>query len=456
MEKVLLKEVVNIVNGKVVAGKELLDKTISSVITDSRRKTENGLFVAIKGENTDGHKYIDMAKENGAIATIISYEQEEYLDDMVYILVKDSLDALKEFATAYRSKFNIPIVAITGSVGKTTTKDMIASVLNEKYNVLKTEGNFNSEIGVPLTALNLMSNHEIAVIELGMDHVGEISGTSKIVKPDTAVYTNIGIAHIEHLKSRENILKAKCEMFENMKENALLILNADDDMLVTINNSMEKVWYGKAQASDVKLLNTEVEYNKGVVIANVLIKGEEFTLEIPGLSEHLVYAALPAICVGLKYNVEIKNILEGIKNYTPTKMRMDIKALDNNILLIDDTYNANPTSMKSLIDTISKADKKNKIAILGDMFELGEDSIKLHTEVIQYAVDKDLTNIIVVGNNMEQAVKDVNNTVVQVFSTKEELYEKLKSIIVPDSIIGIKASRGMKFENIVEKVIEVI
>ena len=452
MEKIQIQDVVKAVNGEILNG-SIENKYISSVATDSRENMNNGLFVAIKGEKTDGHKYIKNAVENGAVSVFISDELDEYLDNVVYIKVKDTIKALQDLATWYRLKFNIPVIAITGSVGKTTTKDMIASVLSQKYKVLKTQGNFNSDIGAPLTILGLNKEHEVAVIEMGMDRAGQIDTISSIVRPSIAVITNIGVAHIEYLGSRENILKAKCEVFKNLSMGGTAILNADDDMLIKVENDFSKIWYSRNANSDIQAKEVFVDYKEGLVIANVNIQNVEYKLEIPGLSEHLVYAAMSAIAVGMKCNMNIEEILEGIKNYKATKMRMDIYKLDSNSLLIDDTYNANPDSMKSLINTVSKANVSNKIMILGDMFELGENSLKLHMDVLEYALESNIDKIVVTGENMNKAAKRIDDNRIIAFDNKEEIIQNIAEILCRNSIIAIKASRGMKFENITEKIL---
>ena len=453
MENIKIEDVVDAVKGKVIHG-DIGNRCVSSIATDSRSNMNQGLFVAIKGEKTDGHKYVSGAVQNGAVAILISDELEEYIESVVYIKVDNTIKGLQDLASWYRLKFNIPIVAITGSVGKTTTKDMIACVLNTEYKVLKTQGNLNSEIGAPMTILSLNNEHEIAVIEMGMDHLRQIANISKIVKPDTAVITNIGVAHIEYLMTRENILKAKCEVFENLSSDGIAVLNADDDMLVKVDNDFKKVWFGTKENADIRVTDVYVDYKEGVVRGKLYLIESEYDLVIPGLSEHLVYSAMSAVAVGLRYNISIEKILKGIANYTHTKMRMDIHKLQDNILIIDDTYNANPDSMKSLIDTVKKANVKNKILILGDMFELGEDSIKLHIDVLEYAIETGISNIYVTGNNMKQAKNEIQNINIFYYDNKEDLMEDLEDIVIPDSIIAIKASRGMKFENIMKKIIE--
>lgn len=452
MECIKIEDVISAVKGKLLSG-NISEKNISSVAIDSREKMDNGLFIAIKGENTDGHKYIANAAQNGAIAVIVCDEPENYLDNLIYIQVEDSVKALQNLAEFYRSKFSIPVVGITGSVGKTTTKDMISSVLATKYKVLKTEGNFNSEIGVPLTIFRLNKNYEIAVVELGMDHMGEISNTGKVAKPDSAVITNVGVTHIEHLKTRENILKAKCEIFENLSLDGVAILNADDDMLATINNDIKKIWFGKKDGADIQVKNIYVDYTEGKVKAILSLSNTEYNLVIPGISEHLVYAAMSAIAVGLRYGLSIEEAIQGVANYTHTKMRMDIYKLNNNVLVIDDTYNANPDSMKSLINTVNKANVENKILILGDMFELGSESKRSHIDVLEYALKNDI-KIWVTGDEMKQAVSYLNSSNIQYFLNKQEIINNLDKVIIPNSIVALKASRGMKFENITEKILE--
>ena len=432
-----------------------LNVEITSVEYDSRKVTKGSLFVAVDGFATDGHKYIEGAVKNGAIAVLVSQELEKYLSDVVYIKVDDTIKGLQNLARWYRRQFNIPVVAVTGSVGKTTTKDMIYSVLQKKYNVLKTSGNLNSEIGVPMTVLGLNQTHQIAVIEMGMDHFGEIAETSSIVNPDSVVITNIGVAHLEYLKTRENILKAKCEVFENMEPaTGLAILNADNDLLIKIDNQFKKIWYGKNKNADIRAQNVIVDYSNGVVKADIYIENTKYDLVVPGLSEHLVYAALSAIATGLRYNMTVEQTLQGVLNYTHTKMRMDIYKLRGDILLIDDAYNANPDSMKSLIDTVKKADKQNKILIIGDMFELGEDSNELHKQVIQYALESEITKVVVTGENMKQSSKAMQNDKIIVFDTKSQLIDNIEQVVQDNSIIAIKASRGMRFENITEKILE--
>ena len=424
MEAIKLEDIIKAVQGTVLNG-QIGDKQILSVATDSRENMPQGLFIAIKGENTDGHKYIEGAAKNGAIAALVSDELDNYIDGVVYIEVQDTIKGLQDLATWYRSQFNIPVVAITGSVGKTTTKDMVSSVLERKYNILKTQGNLNSEIGAPMTVLGLNKSHEMAVVEMGMDHLRQIAGISRIVKPDTAVITNVGVAHLEYLKTRENILKAKCEVFESMSKNGVAILNADDDMLVKINNDLKKIWYGKNKEANMRVENITIDYKQGEVKANLIENGNKHQMVIPGLSEHLVYAAMSAIAVGLKYGLTINEALEGVKNYTHTKMRMDIYKLQDNILVIDDTYNANPDSMKSLIDTVKQSNKENRILILGDMFELGANSIELHKQVLEYGINAGATKIIITGENMKQAVKGMSNSLIVVYENKEELINSL-------------------------------
>lgn len=459
MEKISLVEVIKAINGKVVGKSTATSSYVQTVVTDSRTKTTDGLFFAIIGENTDGHNYIQMAKENGSVAAVISKELEDYDEGITYILVSDTIEALRDLATWYRAKFDIPVVAVTGSVGKTTTKEMIARVLEVKFNVLKTEGNLNSEIGAPLTVLNLNKNHEIAVIEMGMDHLGQIYNISKIVRPDTAVISNIGVAHIEYLKSRENILKAKTEVFENMDESGVAILNSDDDMLVTVKNDIKKIWYGLNENADVRAKDVSVDYTEGFVKARLLINDSEYEIKIPGLSKHLVYAALCGISVGLRYNMPVEDIIKGVEGYKGIKMRMDVKKLNNNILVIDDTYNANPVSMKSLIDTVAASDRTVKTVIIGDMYELGEEKLSAHKSVVEHAIDLGISNLIVIGENMKEAFDNLQEkykSKVNLYETKESFYENITKYIVPNSVIAVKASRGMKFENIVSKIIELV
>lgn len=456
--------------GKIAAalGGELLnadkDEIAKDVSTDSRNISEGSVFVALKGDNTDGHKYIDKAVENGAVCVVVNRDSESF-EGVTQIRVDDTLKALGDFARLYRQEFLVPCVAVTGSVGKTSTRDMIYSVLGTQYNSLKTEKNYNNEIGLPLTIFGLKSEHEMMVLEMGMSGFGEISRLTNIAMPDTAVITNIGLAHIEHLKTQENILKAKLEILEGLGEDGAVILNGDDEYLKSIQGTLpfETLYYGIENKNCDIIAENIRRYSEGTDFT-VKIDGEEYevTINVPGL--HHVYNALAAILTGIRYNVPVKKIIEGIAKFVPSGMRQNIIAL-NDYIIIKDCYNASPDSMKSGLEVLEstlsgKREKKYlRVAVLGDMLELGEISKSEHEKIGTLISSYNVDRLITVGEMAEyiaqSAIKEgfsASNTFS--FKTNEEVINNIYNIIKPDDIILFKASRGMKLEEIADYLIE--
>ncbi len=422
---------------------------ITGISTDNRKAEKGHLFIAIVGQVHDGHKFISGAVENGASAVLVEKEGNY---NVPYILVKDTTRAYGAIAKAYKNKFNIPFVAVTGSVGKTTTKDMIASVLSQKYNTLKTEGNFNNHIGVPITLLRLNENNECAVIEMGMNHFNEISYLTSLVEPDIAVITNVGVSHIENLGSREGILKAKCEIFEGMKSDGLKVLNFDNDMLASVKDKYENICYYSMEGKADIYADNIVE--KGIEGISCTIHTPKFSfnadITIPG--RHMVGNAMAATAAAIELGLSADEIARGINSFEPTGGRMEIiKA--NDYTIINDVYNANPVSTKAGIDVIAY-EKGKKCCILGDMFELGEYGPKLHYEVGAYAVEKNIDTLICIGeiskNMYEGAVNTKGNTKIYYFENQEEFFAESNEIIEKGMTILVKASRGMHFEKTVE------
>lgn len=451
MEPMMIKEIEKAVDGKIFNYKEI---SIANVCTDSRKIAEGDLFVPLKGEKFDGHDFVLDSFEKGACLTL---SDRELNTDKPYILVSDTRDALKKLAKYYLGTLNVKIIAVTGSVGKTTTKDIIASVLSQKFKTLKTEGNFNNEIGLPLTVFRIGKEHEAAVLEMGMNNFGEIRALSDIANPDAAVITNIGVSHIENLGSREGILKAKSEIFENLKPGGVGILNCDDDMQITLKNKLSNkiYWYG---------INNKEDYFADNIVPNSIL-GTRFTLHTPKGSrdvnikipgEHMVYNALCAAAVGDIFGVDLDGICAGIESFQPTKMRMDITVFDTGLTLINDAYNANPVSMKAALDVLKTA-KGRRIAILGDMFELGADSEKMHAEIGAYAFDR-CDILICIGKESiamyDAAIQD--SVRCAYFETQEDfLNSDFKKGLYSDDVILVKASRGMHLEKTVEMIQEV-
>lgn len=426
------------------------------VVIDSRKIEPGGVFIATKGERADGHTFIPDVIEKGAMGIIC--ERELYNCPVPYILVEDSFKALKAAAEFYRKQLSVKVVGITGSVGKTSTKEFIASVLAEKYKVLKTAGNFNNEIGLPLTVLSIREEHEIAVLEMGISDFGEMHRLSRIARPDVCVITNIGQCHLENLGTREGILKAKSEIFDFMNPEGYVFVNGDDDLLGKLDKkgNHKPICFGcnpsnEIYASDV--MNKGLFGSRAVLHADLTV----FPVEIPLPGTHMVLNALAAAGVGIKFGLTVQEIKQGIASVESVSGRSNVLSLPA-YTLIDDCYNANPASMRAAIDLLSMA-LGRKAAILGDMFELGEREEQLHGEVGAYAAESGMDVLVCTGKlskkMYEQAVK-TNETILgkrktqlYYFETREQMMEELPHILKKGDTILIKASHGMQFEKVV-------
>lgn len=442
--KITLEEVAAAAKGSLTGN----NIEIPYISTDSRKIEKGCLFVALCGEKFDGHDFIDEVCEKGAAAVVISRDME---CPCPCVRVKDTRLALGDIARYYRRKFNIPFVAITGSVGKTTTKDIIASVLSQRYNTLKTEGNFNNDIGVPLTLFRLDESNECAVIEMGMNHFNEISYLTSIAEPDIAVITNIGVSHIENLGSRDGILKAKCEIFEAMAEDSFKVLNGDDDKLITVKHKYKNIcYYSTKQKADIYADNIILRGLKGVDCT--IHKGDiSFDVSIPVPGRHMAGNALAAAAVAFELGLNPEEIKKGIETFIPAGNRMEIINTER-YTIANDTYNANPQSVEAGIDAIA-SEKGVKCCILGDMLELGDMAAQLHYETGKYAAEKNIDIIVCIGPLSEHMYKGAidKGGNAYYFNTQEEFHEKIESIIPRGAVILVKASRGMRFEKTTEK-----
>lgn len=433
------------------------DKEVTWVGIDSRKLIPGGLFIATKGERVDGHTFIEQVYKNGAAAVVCEKAPEN--EEIPYILVEDSLQALKDIAEYYRQNLAIKVVGITGSVGKTSTKEFIAGVLGQKYKVHKTAGNFNNEVGLPLTVLQIR-DEEIAVLEMGISNFGEMHRLSKIARPDICVMTNIGQCHLEFLGSREGILKAKSEIFDFASETAAVFVNGDDDMLATIGKKTkgETLHYGLAAENDVYAKEIE---NLGLFGSRCKIcfsfEKQEFSVEIPLPGEHMVYNALAAAGVAKFYGLSTEQIARGIASVKPVDGRSNIIRTEK-YTVIDDCYNANPVSMKAAIDLLGTA-LGRKVAVLGDMFELGENEKKLHEEVGVYAAAKKIDVLLCVGRLCEYMAeaaeknKEGSAPKVYYFPEREMLENKLSELLKDGDTVLVKASHGMGFVDIVKELV---
>ncbi|HYF82038.1 MAG TPA: UDP-N-acetylmuramoyl-tripeptide--D-alanyl-D-alanine ligase [Clostridia bacterium] len=430
------------------------DFLVNGVSIDSRRINPGNMFIALKGESFDGHDFISTAIENGAAVVVTQKPLNEC--SIPYILVGDTLKALQDIARYYRGKFQIPFVAVTGSSGKTTTKDMIASVLSQKFNVLKTEGNFNNAIGLPLTLLKLQYDHEIAILEMGMNSPGEISLLSDIVRQDIAVISNVGNAHIEKLGSRENILKAKLEVFDYFDSSSTAVINGDNDMLSDFSSEKYRVIrYGLEKSNDLYAFGIKEKGEDGIDFeVNKGGASESFTVLLPGM--HNVYNALSAIAVARLFDMKGSDIRKGLLSFKPSKMRMDIINTSNGVKIINDAYNANPESMKAAINVLQSLKAGGKsVCITGDMLELGDASEGEHYNIGAYAAEIGVDIIVAIGNFSDAVKKGAEDSGMSknnlyAFLVKDEAASTLDKIIRPGDVVLVKGSRVMKMENIVD------
>lgn len=456
MRKISCRDIFNAVSAKGYLGS--LDILVKDISTDSRKIPEGCLFIPLKGERFDGHAFLYKALKIGA-ACALSSEGADDVPGKTIILVEDTGKALRDLAAWYRSQFDIPIVGITGSVGKTSTKDMVASVLGQKLNILKTQGNFNNEIGLPLTVFNLEDVHQAAVLEMGMNNFGEIHRLSSIAKPSLAVITNIGVSHIENLGSRENILKAKLEILDGMGENSTLFINGDDELLSTVKNKKDVkiVTFGIHADCDFKALDIRNRGEKGISFS-VIVNGASYGVDIPVPGMHNVYNALAGIGVGLSLGLSMQQILNGIASFSPGKMRMNIT--NTGIYkVINDTYNASPQSMEAALKVLSDIGGTNrKVAILGDMLELGDYSQKGHKDVGRICAEN-ADILIACGTSSEETVNGaleagMKGDRVYYYKTTQEAVSNIKNILKTGDVILVKGSRGMKMEEIAEHILK--
>ncbi len=423
----------------------------TQVIIDSRKIIPGGMFIATPGERVDGHSFIPQVFEKGAMGVICQTLPDKPLGPC--ILVEDSFQALKDVAAYYRDQLDIKVVGITGSVGKTSTKEFVASVLAEHYKTAKTQANFNNEVGVPLTILSVTEEDEVLVLEMGINHFGEMTRLSAIGKPDIVLITNIGQCHLEHLGDRDGVLKAKTEVFTGMNRDGIVILNGDDDKLITVKDVYGKrpLLFGHKEEFDIHVIKTASKGLFGTAADLESASGSRVSVNIPLPGEHMVNNAMAAMAVGEVLGLNTEEIAEGIAKVPATSGRSNIIKGDK-YTLIDDCYNANPTSMKSAIDLLNCADT-SRVAILGDMFELGGDELKLHGEVGAYAATSGIDVLICIGQlskAMYDSASEQQTAMTYYFTDRESAISALPNILREGDSILIKASHSMGFEKIVE------
>ncbi|MCR4955311.1 MAG: UDP-N-acetylmuramoyl-tripeptide--D-alanyl-D-alanine ligase [Lachnospiraceae bacterium] len=452
MKNMTIRNLVKVTGGRYEGPSEKLDYQVKGIVKDNREIKEGYVFVPFKGAKVDAHDFMGDAFEKGAVLCL-SERPYEVKGDEAVLFVSSTLEAFKAMATFYREQLSCKFIGVVGSVGKTSTKEMIASVLETKYNVQKTAGNFNNEIGLPITIFSVNEDHEIAIVEMGISDFGEMKILGEIAKPDMVVMTNIGECHLENLIDRDGVLKEKSEVISYMKEGGTLVLNMDDDKLSTIKapETIDVLTYGKV--SDNTAYATEIS-SVGIQgqKARFHLQGQEFEATIPLSGEHNVYNALAAMCVAKKLGLSTAAMKDGMEKIQSVKGRNhQINA--NGYTIIDDCYNASPTSMKGSLQVLSHA-KGRTIAILGDMGELGKDEKKMHEQVGEVAGDLGIDVIITVGALAKEIAKGAANHGCKVceYETKEDLLPQLKELLKEGDTVLVKASHFMQFEKIVDAI----
>ena len=459
MKDITIKDILISTEGILITGNEnLICKEFSK---DTRTIKEGDIYIGIKGENFDGNIFWEKALDNGAMGVIvqdIEFDKKdiERYQNKVIIKVKDTLQALYKLASYKRDIYDVPVIAITGSVGKTSTKDLVANVVAQKYKVCKTIGNNNNNIGMPFTILNAPNDAEAFVLEMGMNHFGEIHLLSKIAKPNICIITNIGTAHIGNLGSRENILKAKLEILDGAK-NPYMVINNDNDLLhkwYQENNNMNVKTYGineksDMQAKDIQLYENNSEYK-------IKINNKEEKIRVPVGGEHFVLNSLCAIAVGELLNIENEDIKKGIETFSLTKNRMEVIELKDKIKIINDAYNSSVESVKASLAYMNNLKANRRIAVLGDILETGEFAEKLHRKIGEVVCENNVDILICSGKNAKYIIESArengfDETNMYYFEDKEEIVDLIKQIIQTEDVVLFKASNGMRFFDIVEK-----
>ena len=461
MKDITIKDILTCTGGKLITGNE--DFICKKFSKDTRTIKEGDIYIGIKGENFDGNVFWKKALDDGAMGVIVqdiefNREELETYKDKAIIEVEDTLEALYKLASYKRDLYNIPVIAITGSVGKTSTKDLVANVVAQKYKICKTIGNNNNNIGMPFTILNAPNDIEAFILEMGMNHFGEIHLLSEIAKPTICIITNIGTSHIGNLGSRENILKAKLEILDGAKE-PYMVINNDNDLLhkwyEENKNEIAVKTYGiheksDIQAKDIQLHEEGSEYK-------IHLNNQEENIKVPIGGEHFVLNSLCAITVGKLLNIENEDIKRGIETLTLTKNRMEIIELKNDIKLINDAYNSSVESVKASLEYMKQMKANRRIAVLGDILETGEFAEKLHREIGEIVWENEIDILICSGENAKyiaQSAKEkgFDEKNIYYFENKEEIMDLLKKIIQSEDVILFKASNGMRFFEIAEKI----
>ncbi len=435
------------VGGKLLSGDSAA--VVTGVTTDSRAASDGQLFIPLTGERFDGHAYIDSALSAGAAGCLTARVPETMQPGKFYIQVADTRLALKALAAWYRSRFTLPVVQITGSAGKTTTKEMVAAVLSRRYDTLKTQANFNNDIGTPLTLLGLAPQHQAAVIETGMNHFGEIRYLGEMVRPDIAVITNVGDAHIENLgNTRQGILQAKCEIFENLAPDGIAVLNGDDPLLGTVTLPQTILRCGRGESCSVRVTDVDDRGIEGIA-CTVTTARASYRLATASPGGFMIYPMAMAAAIGEALGLTGEEITAGVAAYVPTGSRMHIIRLPEERLLIDDCYNANPQAMTEALRLLAVTQTRRRAAVLGDMGELGELTVSAHRAIGALTGELHLDSVIAIGEKARDIASAAPNA--QWFPSVEDALPAVRAAFTGGTAMLVKASHAMHFENIVKE-----
>ena len=435
------------VGGKLLSGDSAA--IVTGVTTDSRAAADGQLFIPLTGERFDGHAYIDSALSAGAAGCLTARVPETMQPGKFYIQVADTRLALKALAAWYRSRFTLPVVQITGSAGKTTTKEMVAAVLSQRYDTLKTQANFNNDIGTPLTLLGLAPQHQAAVIETGMNHFGEIRYLGEMVRPDIAVITNVGDAHIENLgNTRQGILQAKCEIFENLAPDGIAVLNGDDPLLDTVTLPQTILRCGRGEGCNVRVTDVDDRGIEGIA-CTVTTARASYRLATASPGGFMIYPMAMAAAIGEALGLTGEEIAAGVAAYVPTGSRMHIIRLPEERLLIDDCYNANPQAMTEALRLLAVTQTRRRAAVLGDMGELGELTVSAHRAIGALTGELHLDSVIAIGEKARDIASAAPNA--QWFPSVEDALPAVRAAFTGGTAMLVKASHAMHFENIVKE-----